>query len=113
MIAAHCAIQCHRLHRLGTGPAQRVQKIGRCDDIKIEMRPEERIAAGKSINEALTAFSESVSQLGPLHALVNVLENLDHRRIAAPGQWTGAEFVARPDGNREPRSSRRISSGES
>ncbi len=78
MIAPHCAIQCHRLHRLGTGPAQRVQNVRRCDDIKNEMTPEECIAAGKSINEAVTAFRECVNQLGPPRALSKCLVlNLD------------------------------------
>ena len=43
------------------------------------MRPEESITAGKSINEALTAFRESVNQLGPPRALGQCLVlNLDH-----------------------------------
>ncbi len=43
------------------------------------MRPEERIAAGKSINEALTAFRESVNHLSPPRALGQCLVlNLDH-----------------------------------
>ena len=43
------------------------------------MRPEERITAGKSINEALTVFRESVNQLGPPRALSQCLDlNLDH-----------------------------------
>jgi hypothetical protein len=43
------------------------------------MRPEERIFAGKSIKEALTAFRESVKQLGPPRAVGQCLVlNLDH-----------------------------------
>lgn len=43
------------------------------------MRPEDRITAGKSITEALTAFREGVNQLGPPRALGQCLAlNLDH-----------------------------------
>jgi hypothetical protein len=42
------------------------------------MTPEERITAGKSINEAVTAFRECVNQLGPPRALSQCLVlNLD------------------------------------
>jgi hypothetical protein len=43
------------------------------------MRPEEHIAAGKSINDAVAAFRESVNELGPPRALSQCLTlNLDH-----------------------------------
>ena len=42
------------------------------------MTPEERITAGKSINEAVTAFRECVNQLGPPRSLSQCLVlNLD------------------------------------
>ena len=46
------------------------------------MRPEECIAAGKSINEALTAFRESVNQFGPPCARKKLSELLKLARSA-------------------------------